>query len=201
MKETKVGLFMDITNGGKAREKSDEKRKLDASLLLSETLEYCLALGVVPVVNGQEIRNPNGLEYRIEGEPNRLEMLDGLADVAYTMYWNAIAYDMPLEAAYERVCDNNLKKFVKVLMIPTYDVIDGRKLVHKANWDLGLDVTWDPSVVEVEIVQVDRNMFAIGSDSSGKVSKPSTYRKVKLEDLLDPHSVYENVKVNDQEKL
>ena len=91
-----------------------DRRKLGARLLLSEVLEYVVdGLGVTPVWNGSPITAPDDLEYENSSDkPNPVEMVDGLADTAYTMYWNALAFGIPLEEAFDRVCKNNLEKFV-----------------------------------------------------------------------------------------
>ena len=118
MNSSKVRTFMQLAGTrlpADITQASPELRALAAQLLLSETLEYVIkGLGVTPVVNGEAVREPDGLQYVVESGStvDPVEMIDGLADVAYTMYWNSEAFSLPLEEAYELVCDNNLEKFV-----------------------------------------------------------------------------------------
>ena len=88
-------------------------------------------------------------------------------------------FGMPLEEAFELVCDNNLSKFVALSddSIPVGSV-------EKANWGLGQDVTWPDSVASVEIVKIQNKYYAVGKDGTGKVRKPSTYQSVDLESLI-----------------
>lgn len=161
--------------------RSESERKLGAQLLLSEVLEYVIkGLGVVPEVNGVKITKPDDLHYHAEDEPNQLEMLDGLADVAYTMYWNQAAFGLPLEAGFDLVCDNNLEKFVKL-----DGWASGRKELSVNEWDCRLGVTWPPEVVAVQVVHFEGEPYAVGKDSRGKVRKPSTYTQVDLDSLLE----------------
>ncbi|MCB0353402.1 MAG: hypothetical protein KDD64_07760, partial [Bdellovibrionales bacterium] len=157
-----------------------ELRQLGAQLLLSEVLEYIIkGLGVEPVVNGTAITDANALEYRSKGQPVALEMLDGIADVAYTMYWNALAFGLPLEEAYELVCDNNLEKFVS---LEGKDWSPGP--VERDLWNLNRGIEWPESVVRVDVVSVSGVPYAVGRDSSGKVRKPSSYSSVDLTPLI-----------------
>lgn len=157
----------------------DRRRELGAKLLLSETLEYVIAgLGVVPEVDGVPITEPDNLTYRAAHDPDHIEMLDGLADVAYTMYWNSTAFALRLEEAFERVCDNNLGKFVLLS-----DWKDGEQVLEASEWGCGVGVTWPEEVVVVAVVEVDERFYAVGKDASGKVRKPSTYRPVDLSTL------------------
>ena len=61
----------------------------------------------------------------------------GLADVAYTMYWNSSAFALRLEEAFERVCDNNLDKFV---------ALDGwsrgEAVLDRTEWHCDRQVEW-----------------------------------------------------------
>ena len=160
--------------------RSEAERKLGAQLLLSEVLEYVInGLGVIPEVNGIKITKPDDLHYHAEAEPNQLEMLDGLADVAYTMYWNQSAFGLPLEAGFEVVCDNNLEKFVKLSGWAT-----GKRELSRDEWNCKLDVTWPPEVTVVQVVHFQGEPYAVGKDSRGKVRKPSTYKPVDLHPLL-----------------
>jgi len=159
---------------------TDSQRQLGAQLLLSEVLEYVIkGLGVTPIVNGAPITDPNGLEYqKSEVTADKMEMLDGLADVAYTMYWNACAFNIPLEEGFEVVCDNNLEKFVKL-----DNGIDNSTNLNKEQWDCGKDISWPNEVESVEVVKVGKEQFAVGKDKTGKVRKPSSYRSVDLSEL------------------
>lgn len=160
---------------------SEEQRKLGAQLLLSEVLEYVIkGLGVTPEVNGVKIEEPDNLTYTVtDAQANKLEMLDGLADVAYTMYWNAEAFGIPLEEGFDLVCDNNLGKFVKLK-----DWQEGECEMDEANWDCGEGVSWPSEVKRVRAVAVDGSYYAVGTDQSGKVRKPSSYQSVDLTPLL-----------------
>jgi len=156
---------------------SIEQRKLGAQLLLSEVLEYVIkGLGVTPVVNGTPISDANRLEYQeSDSRADQVEMLDGLADVAYTMYWNSCAFGIPLEEAFELVCDNNLEKFVKL-----EENANGSERLTKENWDCGKDISWPIEVERVEVVKIGEEQFAVGKDKTGKVRKPSSYSSVDL---------------------
>lgn len=185
MKSEKVQRFMKLAGVSNIEELSEcppKLRLLGAQLLLSETLEYVIkGLGVTPVVNGQAISEPDGLDYTLSEtkEPNRMEMLDGLADVAYTMFWNAVAFSLPLEEAYELVCDNNLEKFV-----PLDDVeSDCSPEIAEQDWDCGSEVSWPKEVVKVSRLKVQGQWYAVGTDENGKVRKPSTYSSVNLQPL------------------
>lgn len=183
MDSTKVRKFMQLA-GQKTRSELSEgdigTRKLGAQLLLSETLEYVIkGLGVVPVVDGQKITDPNALEFSEATNPDPVEMLDGLADVAYTMYWNAEALGLPLDEAYELVCDNNLEKFVAL-----ENWSEGERLLDSSEWGCGLNVEWPSSVVAVSVIDVSGSYYAVGKDESGKVRKPSTYKSVDLSPLV-----------------
>lgn len=168
------------TTATQYREGSKKERELGAKLLLSEVLEYVIkGLGVTPVVDGVEIKDPNGLEYvASETAPDQLEMIDGLADVAYTMYWNALAFGIPLEDAFELVCDNNLEKFVHL------EKEFSSYTLEKEMWHLEKNISWPEEVTKVEIVNIDGRLYAVGKDASGKVRKPSSYSSVNLRVLL-----------------
>lgn len=156
---------------------SEDDRKLGAQLLLSELLEYIIkGLGVTPIVDGVRITNPEGVHYEATKATNSLEMLDGLADVAYTMYWNAISFGVKLEEGFELVCDNNLEKFVKVDGIPEGPL-------EREQWGCGIEVTWPSEVVEVSVKKIGSACYAVGKDARGKVRKPSTYTAVDLRHL------------------
>ena len=160
---------------------SADLRKLSAQLLLSETLEYIVhGLGVQLKVGECEITDPDALTYDVtEKAVDKKEMLDGLADVAYTMYWNQVVYNLPLEEAYALVCDNNLEKFVMIS-----DWSGPARELESNEWDLGKDVSWPPEVVSVSVIAVGDEFYAVGKDASGKVRKPSTYQSVDLDPLL-----------------
>lgn len=160
---------------------SEEDRKLGAQLLLSEVLEYVIrGLGVVPSINGVPIDQPNELTYEASGdEVDKKEMLDGLADVAYTMFWNSARFGIPLAEAYELVCDNNLEKFV---LLSGWE--RGPGPLERSEWDCGAGVEWPERVVQVEVVEHAGGFYAVGKDASGKVRKPSHYSSVDLSPLL-----------------
>lgn len=184
MKSDKIQQFFHLagqTYGHEFHEGSEADRELGAQLLLSEVLEYVIhGLGVTPIVDGQPITKPNDVVYEANGgSPDRKEMLDGLADVAYTMFWNKVKFGMPLESAFELVCDNNLSKFVR---LDAWN--SGAGLVPEEHWHLHQEVVWPESVASVEVLEVDGIFFAVGKDSTGKVRKPSTYTSVDLSELL-----------------
>lgn len=184
MKGDKVRKFIQLagqTVVKSPKDASDELRRLGAELLLSETLEYVIkGLGIELQVGNQVISDPDSLEYKINNKQvNEKEMLDGLADVAYTMYWNMYAFNKNLEEAFDLVCDNNLEKFVKL-----DNWQRGEVLLDESEWSLGLNVSWPPIVKTVEVIKVDNEFYAVGKDVNGKVRKPSTYKSVDLESLL-----------------
>ena len=159
-----------------------EQRKLGAQLLLSEVLEYVIdGLGVIPEVNGVKITDADNLVYHTEAErnPSSVEMLDGLADVAYTMYWNASAFGVPLEEGFELVCDNNLEKFVKLESWKR-----GECELIPGEWHCNLEITWPKEVATVQVIEVDGEFYAVGKDARGKVRKPSSYKSVDLSALV-----------------
>lgn len=183
MDASKIEAFMTLA-GQKTREKLEtgdpKTRALGAQLLLSEVLEYVIhGLGVTPVVNGTPITAPDSLAYEAKAEPDPTEMIDGLADVAYTMYWNACAFGIPLEEAFELVCDNNLEKFVRL-----QNWAGAQRELASHEWHCELEVTWPTEVVKVEVLKVGSEFFAVGKDSRGKVRKPSTYQPVDLSHLV-----------------
>ncbi len=179
----KVRLFMQLAGqevASKLKDGTPEQRKLGAQLLLSETLEYIIkGLKVTPHIHGNPVSDPEAISYDAKDEaPDRVEMLDGLSDVAYTMYWNACCFGVPLEDAYNLVCDNNLEKFVhldKKAFAPG--------IISKEKWDCGRGVVWPSEVEKVEVVRVEGELYAVGKDGRGKVRKPSTYKPVDLEPL------------------
>lgn len=184
MDARKVALFMELAGQKEATEfvSGDEAtRCLGAQLLLSEVLEYIIkGLGVSPEFNGQKIIDPECFHYKAAEQPSRLEMLDGLCDVAYTMYWNALAFGIPLEQGFELVCDNNLEKFVA---LPDWTGAIGD--LEPENWDCGMDIEWPETVVAVTVVEVAGGVrFAVGKDVHGKVRKPSSFEPVTLEPLV-----------------
>ncbi len=183
MDASKIEKFMQLAGQG-VRERltsADEKtRALGAQLLLSEVLEYVVhGLGVVPHLNGIPLAEPDALIYQAVNDPVPVEMVDGLADVAYTMYWNACAFGIPLEEAFDLVCDNNLEKFVKLESWSHGE----RELTHD-EWHCHLGVEWPSEVARVEVLKIHGEYFAVGKDSRGKVRKPSTYQSVDLESLV-----------------
>ena len=184
MKGNKIKSFMQLAGQPTAERlhtSNETQRKLAAQLLLSETLEYVIhGLGVTPEFNGTKITAPNDVEYSLsETAPDPKEMVDGLADVAYTMYWNALALGIPLEEAFELVCDNNLEKFVRL----DKQQFKAGKL-EAEQWHCDKNSTWPKEVRSVEALQIQGEMFAVGKDASGKVRKPSSYESVDLSGLL-----------------
>ena len=105
-------------------------------------------------------------------------MVDGLADVAYTMYWNSEAFKLPLEKAFEMVCDNNLEKFVQL------ENQSAEKNLDKQSWDCGKNISWPSEVAEVEVIKNQEQFYAVGKDANGKVRKPSSYKSVDLTSLI-----------------
>ena len=184
MKSDKVRAFIELAgtnmrqgmNGLTAAE-----RRLGAQLLLSEVLEYVVdGLGVIPYIGDTPIDQPNGLRYETRTDSyDKLAMIDGLADTAYTMYWNAIAFGVPLEQAFELVCDNNLEKFVH---LPQWT--EGAVALENSRWELDRGVSWPAEVVEVCVIELQRRFYAVGRDQQGKVRKPSTYQAVDLAQLI-----------------
>lgn len=183
MDSSKIETFMQLAGQATRAQlqSGDPKtRALGAQLLLSEVLEYVIhGLGVIPSFAGTPITAPDSLSYEALHEPNTEEMVDGLADVAYTMYWNACAFGVPLEDAFNLVCDNNLEKFVK---LSDWETVARELESHE--WHCGLDVIWPPEVVRVEVLKISGDFFAVGKDTRGKVRKPSTYKPVDLSQLV-----------------
>lgn len=183
MNSEKVAKFMALA-GQVVQQKFNEgtpaQRQLGAQLLLSEVLEYVIeGLGVVPEVNGVKICDPDAVTYAATNPPDQTEMLDGLSDVAYTMYWNALAFGLPLEEAYDIVCDNNLEKFVKL-----GDWAQSKQSLEPSEWDCRKSITWPPEVVKVEVVHYRGEAWAVGKDARGKVRKPGNFKSVDLSSLL-----------------
>lgn len=187
MDAKKVQMFIDLA-GQKAAAKlqsgSPEERKLGAQLLLSETLEYIIkGLGVIPSIHGNAVTDPEAISYEASESPSKLEMVDGLSDVAYTMYWNSLCFGVPLEDAFNMVCDNNLEKFVK-LDKKNFTV----GFIPQDRWHCDRGVSWPAEVQSVESVAVNGDLYAVGKDGRGKVRKPSTYRSVNLNPLVEINS-------------
>jgi predicted HAD superfamily Cof-like phosphohydrolase len=183
MQADKVKTFMTLAGQRTStlyREGSNKERELGAKLLLSEVLEYVIkGLGVIPSFKGTDITDPNGLDYKAsEDVPNEIEMIDGLADVAYTMYWNALAFGVPLEEGFDLVCDNNLEKFVS--LAEASETLLELSALDKEQWHLDKNISWPEDVVKVEIIRVEGIHYAVGKDASGKVKKPSSYSSVDL---------------------
>jgi len=183
MDDKKIKKFIKLAGqdiGTSFLELDPKTRELGAQLLLSETLEYIIkGLGVVPSFNEIDITDPNGLKYCSKDPVSKLEMLDGLADVAYTMFWNSVRFGIPLEEGFDLVCDNNLDKFVCVDGLD-FKVGD----VDSQNWGLGKDVTWPENVSKVSIIDYQGSLYAVGFDKTGKVRKPSSYKSVDLKPLV-----------------
>lgn len=156
-------------------------RELGARLLLSEVLEYVISgLGVIPEVNGVKITEPDAVKYKANCHADTIEMLDGLADVAYTMYWNSLTFGLPLEKAFDLVCHNNLEKFVLLS-----DWQGGERELMPEEWSCGRGIAWPREVVRVQVVKVGDDYYGVGKDEGGKVRKPSSYQSVELESLLE----------------
>jgi len=180
----KVAKFMALAGQEKGLDVSStslEFRKLAAHLLLSETFEYVIrGLGLNPVFEGVELKSAEAVDYNDSNNlPDKIEMLDGLADVAYTMYWNMHAFGLRLEEAFDRVCDNNLEKFVK---LDNWDGTTGK--LPKESWDLNCAITWPEEVASVEALAINGEFFGVGKDATGKVRKPSSYGSIDLSDLV-----------------
>ena len=159
---------------------TEAQRKLGAQLLLSEVLEYVIhGLGVIPEVRGTRITDPEEVQYHADNPPETIAMLDGLSDVAYTMYWNANAFGLPLEEAYDIVCDNNLQKFVEL-----GSWAQGKTTLAQAEWHCRQNVSWPSDVVRVDVIAYNGGLFAAGKDSRGKVRKPSHFQPVDLSKLV-----------------
>ncbi len=182
MKDEKIRKFIQLAGqvaASKITFGTEDQRKLGAQLLLSELMEYIIkGLGVVPEFNGTKIDHPENFNYHVVKDPNALEMLDGLADVAYTMYWNSVTFGLPLEQAFELVCDNNLEKFVKV------DSSFKAGPLEREDWHCKKNITWPAEVVSVEVLPVGTEFYAVGKDKRGKVRKPSSYKSVDLTVLI-----------------
>ena len=106
-------------------------------------------------------------------------MVDGLADVTYTMYWSECAFRVPLKEAFELVYDNNLEKFVA---LPRWS--DGERELEKGEWDCDLGNSWPAEVVKILVLKVGGEYFAVGKDARGKVRKPSSHKSVDLSVLV-----------------
>lgn len=183
MKRDKVAKFMALAGQRLAdnfHAGTETERKLGAQLLLSEVLEYVIdGLGVTPEINGVKVTDPEAVRYHAERAPDPAEMLDGLADVAYTMYWNANAFGVPLEAGYELVCDNNLEKFVKLA-----SWAKGLTELPRTEWHCRAEVGWPDEVTQVVVVELNGEWYAVGKDARGKVRKPLHFRPVDLSHLV-----------------
>jgi hypothetical protein len=184
MDDSKIRQFIALAGQQIAKELingTPSQRELGAQLLLSETLEYVIkGLGVTPSFDGNQITDANALKYKCHADtPNKLEMIDGLADVAYTMFWNSVTFGIPLDKAFDMVCDNNLEKFVKV----DSKFADLGELAPDL-WHCNQSVTWPKEVEKVFIIQYQNSMFAVGKDATGKVRKPSSYKSVDLSTLI-----------------
>jgi len=183
MQSRKVAQFMTLAGQRAAASLetgTEAERRLGAQLLLSEVLEYVIdGLGVTPEINGFKVTDPEAVHYHAEREPDRLAMLDGLADTAYTMYWNALAFGVPLEAAYDLVCDNNLEKFVRL-----DGWARGLRELPAGEWHCRQEVAWPAEVVRVEVIEFEGTPYAVGKDARNKVRKPCHFKPVELSTLL-----------------
>ena len=183
MQDEKVRKFIALAGqsiGSSFITGSPEQRKLGAHLLLSEVLEYVIhGLGVTPEIKGTAVTDPEAVTYTVTNEPDRVAMLDGLADVGYTMNWNAVTFGVPLEEGYDLVCDNNLEKFVAL-----GPWAEGLTELPRSDWGCRASVSWPADVANVFVVPYKGQFFAVGKDQRGKVRKPSTYRSVELGQLV-----------------
>jgi len=183
MDSAKIRTFMQLA-GQSVQPKlvggEPKTRALGAQLLLSEVLEYVIrGLGVVPHINGVPVTDPEAITYEPVNTPHPEEMVDGLADVAYTMYWNECAFGIPLAKAFERVCDNNLEKFILLT-----EWQGEARTLEAHEWHCNANVSWPAEVVHVEVLNVGGDFYAVGKDARGKVRKPSSYRPVDLSQLV-----------------
>lgn len=188
MNDKDVKLFMQLGSqkiSSKLSGMDDTSRILGAKLLLSEALEYVIkGLGVIPSVNGQQITCGDSLTYEVgRKEVDLVEMLDGLADVQFTAFWNKQRFGIPLEEAFEAVCKNNLDKFVPLPNDGSFKV--GR--LDKSKWDLGKGIKWGSDVVTVSCVEVEGRLFGVGQDEHGKTRKPSSFKPLDLTDVVNKH--------------
>jgi hypothetical protein len=94
------------------------------------------------------------------------------------MYWNALAFGVPLEEGFDLVCDNNLEKFVS--LAEASETLLELSALDKEQWHLDKNISWPEDVVKVEIIRVEGVHYAVGKDASGKVKKPSSYSSVDL---------------------
>ena len=185
MDAEKVKKFIQLAGQGIPESftaRDSKTRALGAQLLLSEVLEYVIkGLGLNPEIGGVKITDADSVSFSpARDEPDHLEMLDGLADVAYTMYWNAAAFGLCLEEAFQLVCDNNLDKFVR---LDGWQGKEGR--LEPACWHCGQNVSWPPEVASIEVVRIGTEWYAVGKDAAGKVRKPCHYRAVDLSVLTE----------------
>ncbi len=183
MDSAKIKTFMQLAGQGvqdKLTSGDPKTRALGAQLLLSEVLEYVIrGLGVIPHINGVPVTDPEAISYQPTNAPDTEEMVDGLADVAYTMYWNECAFGVPLPQAFELVCDNNLEKFVHLSSWR-----GEARILQPNEWHCGVNVSWPTEVTHVEVLKVDGEFYAVGKDLRGKVRKPSSYKPVDLSVLV-----------------
>ena len=183
MDSSKIKTFMQLAGQNvnhKLVDGDPKTRALGAQLLLSEVLEYVIrGLGVVPHINGTPMTDPEAVTYEPANQPDREEMVDGLADVAYTMYWNECAFGIPLPKAFELVCGNNLEKFVRLS-----NWTQGGRALERGEWHCEANVIWPQEVVQVEVIDISGDFYAVGKDARGKVRKPSSYKPVDLSQLV-----------------
>jgi hypothetical protein len=183
MDDSKVRQFIALAGQHPAQhliEGDPKLRELGAQLLLSETLEYLIkGLGVIPTFDGKQITDANMLTYQASNPTSKLEMVDGLSDVAYTMFWNSVMFGIPLEEAFSLVCDNNLEKFV---LIDEHFAPLGE--IPQDKWHCNRNISWPKEVAQVFVIHYGQAFYAVGKDQTGKVRKPSSYQSVDLTPLL-----------------
>lgn len=189
MKDKEVRLFMQLGRQliqDRLGEMSDNSRILGAKLLVSEVLEYVIkGLGVTPIVNGEKITCGDSLKYEIgANDVNLIEMLDGLADAQYAVFWNKCHFGIPLEEAFAAVCKNNLEKFVPLPRDGSFKVGE----LDRSQWGCGKGISWGADVVKVSCVEVEGGYYAVGQDEHGKTRKPSSFQTLDLAPLVKAFS-------------
>ncbi len=93
----------------------EEVRILRAKLILEEALETVTALGVsAEITDGTSILHKDSeLVFRISGEPDLEEIVDGCADISVVTMGTLIAFGVDDEPVLEEVDSANLRKFAE----------------------------------------------------------------------------------------